>query len=70
MKRSTIELYGINPIDLADMPYKDALIACKDGAKKRLFEVMQGNFIDRDETLVNDINKAFDWCDEKLKELI
>ena len=69
MKRSTIELYGINPIDLADMPYKEALIACKNGAKNRLYDVMQGSFIDRDETLVYDINKAFDWCNEKLKEM-
>jgi len=69
MKRSTIELYGINPIDLADMPYKDALIACKEGAKKRLYEVMQDSFIDRDERLVYDINKAYEWCNAKLGEI-
>ena len=69
MKRSTIELYGINPIDLADMPYKDALIACKEGAKKRLYEVMQESFIDRDERLVYDINKAYEWCNAKLGEI-
>jgi len=69
MKRSTIELYGINPMDLADMPYKDALIACKEGAKKRLYEVMQESFIDRDERLVYDINKAYEWCNAKLGEI-
>jgi len=69
MKRSTIELYGINPIDLADMPYKDALIACKEGAKKRLYEVMQESFIDRDERLVYDINRAYEWCNAKLGEI-
>jgi len=69
MKRSTIELYGINPMDLADMPYKDALIACKEGAKKRLYEVMQGDYMVRDEKLVYEINKAYDWCDDKLKEM-
>jgi len=69
MKRTTHELYGINPIDLADMPYKDALIACKEGAKKRLYEVMQESFIDRDERLVYDINKAYEWCNAKLGEI-
>ena len=69
MKRSTIELYGINPIDLADMTYKEALLACKQGAKNRLHEVMQESFIDRDEKLIYDINKAYDWCVAKIGEI-
>ena len=69
MKRSTTELYGINPIDLADMPYKDALIACKQGAKNRLYELMQVNYLERDEKLIYDVNRAFDWCKAKLREL-
>ena len=69
MKRTTTELYGINPIDLADMPYKEALIACKNGAKNRLHELMQSNYMERDEKLIYDVNRAFDWCSDKLKEL-
>ena len=69
MKRTTIELYGINPIELADMPYRDALIACKQGAKNRLYELMQVSYLERDEKLIYDVNKAFDWCDAKLREL-
>ena len=69
MKRTTNELYGINPIELADMPYRDALIACKNGAKNRLHELMQSNYMERDEKLIFDINKAFDFCLAKLKEM-
>jgi len=69
MKRSTIELYGIDPKELADMPYRIALIACREGAKRRLHEVMQDNFKKRDDALANDISKAQEWCDAKLKEM-
>ena len=69
MKRTTTELYGINPIDLADMPYKEALIACKQGAKNRLYELMQVSYLERDEKLIFDVNKAFDWCEAKILEL-
>jgi len=69
MKRTTNELYGINPIELADMPYRDALIACKNGAKNRLHELMQSNYMERDEKLIFDIKKAFDFCLAKLKEM-
>jgi len=69
MKRSTIELYGIDPKELADMPYRIALIACREGAKRRLYEVMQDNFNKRDDALANDIGKAQEWCDAKLKEM-
>ena len=69
MKRSTIELYGIDPKELADMPYRIALIACREGAKKRLHAVMQDNFKKRDDALANDIGKAQEWCDAKLKEM-
>ena len=69
MKRTTIELYGINPIELADMPYRDALIACKNGAKNRLHELMQVSCLERDEKLIYDVNRAFDFCLAKLKEM-
>lgn len=67
--RTTIELYGINPLELADMPYRLALVACKEGAKRRLWELMQIDFTERDERLVYEINKAVDWCTKKLDEL-
>jgi len=69
MKRSTIELYGIDPKELADMPYRIALIACREGAKRRLHEVMQDNFKKRDDALADDISKAQEWCKSKLGEI-
>jgi len=67
--RSTIELYGINPQYLADTRYKEALTMCKKGAQNRLQQLMQSSYLDRDERLIYDINKAFEWCNNKLLEL-
>lgn len=67
--RNTMELYGINPKDLADTPYKEALTMCKKGAKNRLQQLMQSNYIDRDERLICEVNKALEWCNAKLLEL-
>ena len=69
MKRSTMELYGINALELAHLPYKEALIRCKDGAKNRLHELMQNGYMERDEKLIYDINRAFDWCVAKIGEV-
>ena len=62
-------LYGISPQELKEMTYEDALIACQNGAKNQLRELMQYGFMDRDEALVIDINKALEWCNAKLEEL-
>ena len=62
-------LYGISPQELKEMTYEDALIACQNGAKNRLRELMQYGFMDRDEALIVDINKALEWCNAKLEEI-
>ena len=69
MKHTTQMLYGISPQELKEMTYEDALIACQNGAKNRLRELIQYGFMDRDEALVIDINKALEWCNAKLLEL-
>ena len=69
MKHTTQMLYGISPQELKEMTYEDALIACQNGAKNQLRELMQYGFMDRDEALVIDINKALEWCNAKLEEL-
>ena len=69
MKHTTQQLYGISPIDLCNMTYKEALIACNKGAKNQLRELMQYGFMDRDEILILDINKAIEWTNAKLEEL-
>ena len=69
MKHTTQMLYGISPQELKEMTYEDALIACQNGAKNRLRELMQYGFMDRDEALIIDINKALEWCNAKLEEI-
>ena len=69
MKHTTQMLYGISPQELKEMTYEDALIACQNGAKNQLRELMQYGFIDRDEALIIDINKALEWCNAKLEEI-
>ena len=69
MKHTTLQLYGIDAKKLSDMTYHEALIACQNGAKNRLRELMQYGFMDRDEALIVDINKALEWCKAKLEEL-
>lgn len=69
MKHTTQMLYGISPQELKEMTYEDALIACQNGAKNQLRELMQYGFMDRDEALIIDINKALEWCNAKLEEV-
>ena len=69
MKHTTQMLYGIDAKELSNMTYEDALIACRIGAKNQLRELMQYGFMDRDEELIVDINKALEWCKAKLEEL-
>lgn len=69
MKHTTQMLYGIIPQELKEMTYEDALIACQNGAKNQLRELMQYGFMDRNEALIIDINKALEWCNAKLLEL-
>ena len=69
MKHTTQMLYGISPQELKEMTYEDALIACQNGAKNQLRELMRYGFRDKDERLVIDINKALEWCNAKLEEL-
>ena len=69
MKHTTQMLYGISPQELKEMTYEDALIACRIGAKNQLRELMQYGFMDRDEALIIDINKALEWCKAKLEEI-
>ena len=69
MKHTTQMLYGISPQELKKMTYEDALIACQNGAKNQLRELMRYGFMDRDEVLVININKALEWCNAKLEEL-
>ena len=69
MKHTTQELYGISPYELKELTYEQALIACQQGARKRLFELMRPGFYQRDEPLISAVHKAAHWSESKLNEL-
>ena len=69
MKHTTEQLYGISPHELKELTYEQALIACQQGARKRLFELMRPGFYQRDEPLISAVHKAQYWSESKLNEL-
>ena len=69
MKHTTEQLYGISPHELKELTYEQALIACQQGARKRLFELMRPGFYQRDEPLISAVHKAAHWSESKLNEL-
>lgn len=69
MKHTTQQLYGISPHELKELTYEQALIACQQGARKRLFELMQPGFYQRNEPLISAVHKAQHWSESKLNEL-
>ena len=66
--RTSKELYGIDPKNMPD-GFKQGLQMQLDGAKQRLREIMHQGYMERDERLVLDINKAIEWNERKLEEL-
>ena len=74
MKYSTLDLYGIDPKELADLPYKQALIRCKEAANLRLNTLVFRNiplfaWTDKDQLMHKELDKAVKWCTDKLDEL-
>ena len=74
MKYKTIELYGIDPRELAKMSYYEALIKCKSSAVARravlVHEAQKINTWDSEkEEFIKYLSKTIKWCEEKLKEI-
>lgn len=74
MKYSTLDLYGIDPKELADLPYKQALIRCKEAANLRLNTLVFRDiplfaWTDKDQLMHKELDKAVKWCTDKLDEL-
>ena len=69
MRHTTEQLYGISPQELRALTYEEALYACERGTNKRLRELMQPAFYDRDETLILAVRKAQHWSEAKINEL-
>lgn len=73
VKYSTQELYGIDPKDLANMRYYDALQKCRQGAiahknrivySKPMCELTSG-----EQELLTYLEKSIVWCEKKLDEM-
>ena len=73
MKHSTQELYGIDPRDLANMRYYDALQKCRQGAiahknrivySKPMCELTSGEHV-----FLSYLEKSIKWCENKLDEM-
>lgn len=74
MKYSTHITYGIRAEVLAEIPYKEALQLCKEGAIKRITQlthtkISQDKWCNKRRMLIRYIEEARDWCKAKLEEL-
>ena len=72
MKYGTKLIYGIDPKQLANMSYIDALHACKRGAKDRLEKLTKPSMVkwgNRRSKLIVYIEKSIKWLDKKIGEV-
>ena len=73
MKYSTQELYNIDPKDLANMRYYDALQKCRQGAivhKKRIvYSKPLKELTSEEQELLAYLEKSIKWCEQKLFEM-
>lgn len=72
MKYGTKLIYGIDPKQLANMRYIDALHACKRGAKDRLEKLTKPSMVkwgNRRSKLIVYIEKSIKWLDKKIGEI-
>ena len=74
MKYKTIELYGIDPKDLSDLSYKNALVMCKHKAMAHKANLVHDKQCvsewDKDkEALIKYLSKTISLCEEKIGEM-
>ena len=73
MKYSTQKLYNIDPKDLVNMRYYDALQKCRQGAiahKERLINSKPLHELTSEEQeLLAYLEKSIKWCEQKLLEM-
>ena len=74
MKYSTQELYDLDPKELAEMTYKDALEAQLKGASKKVNSIVYRDiplfaWTDEDHLKHKACSKAVEWCKAKLEEI-
>ncbi len=74
--QSTLDLYGVEPKELADMPYKEALVLMKIGLWKRkreladeIFKATDGDMASILQDALRKVMKAIDLTDLRLEEI-
>jgi len=74
MKYSTYIVYGIKPKDLRDVPSVEYFKLCKAGGIKQIMRLTHkspniARWSKKRKALVEYIDKAVKYCDDKLKEM-
>ena len=69
MAKSTYYLYDLDPKLLINLSYVEAINLKIDSAKKLIKVLFELNFMNRDNTRINDVNKAIKFNQALLEEL-
>ena len=69
MAKSTYYLYDLDPKILINLAYVEAINLKIDSAKKLIKVLFELNFMNRDNTRINDVNKAIKFNQALLEEL-
>lgn len=69
MAKSTYYLYDLDPKLLINLSYVEAINLKIDSAKKLIKVLFEPSYIDRDNTRINDVNKAIKFNQALLEEL-
>lgn len=67
--RSTMYLYGVSPSEFMSLPYASALSFKAQAAKKLLYELMEPDYIGRDDERINAVFDAIKWNQRLLDEI-
>ena len=69
MAKSTYYLYDLDPKLLINLSYVEAINLKIDSAKKLIKVLFEQSYMDRDNTRINDVNKAIKFNQALLEEL-
>ena len=69
MAKSTYYLYDLDPKLLSNLSYVEAINLKIDSAKKLIKVLFEPSYMDRDNTRINDVNKAIKFNQALLEEL-
>lgn len=69
MAKSTYYLYDLEPKLLINLSYVEAINLKIDSAKKLIKVLFEPSYMDRDNTRINDVNKAIKFNQALLEEL-